>query len=218
MSTRTVAGVSFRPQISAHTGTNASISTNAITRAGTAIDLTCPCSRRNQTPVSGESRRSMRDESDTRRARRQSRCARLLEVLPLATSNGSQGTPPPPPEGNQRFAADAVRRLRRHPGFRVTAGGANQILSERISDQHRRGRTGLLRAGLHLGLFPRSVPRARARGRESPNVRNYLAEANRSAKSSPAGSASQRPSTNHRTPVRASPVPRATSELFNRFA
>jgi anti-anti-sigma factor len=45
-----------------------------------------------------------------------------------------------------------------------------------------------------------------------------LAEANRSAKSSPAGSASQRPSTSHRTPVRAELVPRATNESFNRFA
>ena len=148
MSTRTVAGVSFRPQISAHTGTNTSISTTAATRAGTAIDLTCPCSRRTA-PPSGESRRSMRDESDTRRARHQSRCARLLAVLPLATRDGSQGTPPPPPERKERFAVGAVRRLRRQSGFGVTAGGADEILSERIADQYRRARTGLLRAGSH---------------------------------------------------------------------
>lgn len=205
VSTRTVAGVSFRPQISAHTGTNASISTTATTRAGTAIDLTCPCARRTA-PPSGESRRSMRDESDTRRARHRSRRARLLGALRFATRGGSQGTPPPPPERNQRFAAGAVRRLRRHPGLCMAAGGADEILSEGISDQHRGARTGLLRAGLHSWPLPRSVPRADARGRESPVAGNHLAEANRSAKSSPAGSASQRPSTNHRTPVRAEPV------------
>jgi hypothetical protein len=146
--------------MSAHTGTKASISTTATTRAGTAVDLTSPCSRRTA-PPSGESRTSMPDESDTRRARYRLRCARHLGARPLATRDGSQRTPRPS-----------------------------------------------LRAGPHTWPLPRSVPRAHARGRESPNARNYLAEANRSAKSSPAGSASQRPSNNHRTPVRAELVPR----------
>ena len=143
--------------MSAHTGTNASISTTATTRAGTAIDLTCPCSRRTA-PPSGESRRSMRDESDTRPARHRSRRARLLGALLVATKNGSQRTPPPSPERNQRLAAGAVCHLRRHRGFGMTAGGADEILSERISDQ-RRARTGLLRAGPHTWPLPRSVPR-----------------------------------------------------------
>src|SRR2546426_12840915 len=52
--------------------------------------------------------------------------------------------------------------------------------------------------GLRFEAFPGRTPGAR----ESPNVGNHLAEANRSAKSSPAGSASQRPSTTPRTPVR----------------
>ena len=45
-----------------------------------------------------------------------------------------------------------------------------------------------------------------------PSAGNSLAEANRSAKSSPAGSARQRPSTNHSTPVRARPVRAKTSD------
>jgi hypothetical protein len=85
VSTRTVAGVSFRPQISAHTGTNTSINTTAATRAGTAIDLTCPCSRRTA-PPSGESRRSMRDESDTHRARN-------LSFLASSSKRSSSGCP-----------------------------------------------------------------------------------------------------------------------------
>ena len=144
--------------MTAHTGTNASISTTATTRAGTAIDLTSPCSRRNQTPASGESRMSMRDESDPRRARHRSRCARHRGALPRVIRDRSQRTPPPSPERDQRFAAGAACRLRRHRSLRVTAGGADQTLGERITDQHRRARTGLLRAGPHTWPLPRSVP------------------------------------------------------------
>jgi hypothetical protein len=167
----TVEGVSFRPQINAHIGTNTTISATVITRAGPAIDLTFPCSRRIDPPAWGESRRSMRDESDSRHAQHRSRCARPLGVLPFAARGGSQRTPPPPPERNQRLAAGGVCQLRRHTAVRVTAERAAEILGERISDQHRRTRTGMSVARPHSWPPVRSVPRAHARGRESPQCR-----------------------------------------------
>jgi hypothetical protein len=96
---------SFWPQISAHSGTQTSISTNTTKRPSPAIDLTCRCSRR--------SRRSMSAVSDTRRiptplrvwpshrairypCRRSRRCARrfgcahpLWALLPLVMRNRS---------------------------------------------------------------------------------------------------------------------------------
>jgi hypothetical protein len=63
-----------------------------------------------------------------------------------------------------------VCQLRRHTALRVTAEGAGEILGERISDQHRRTRTGMSVVGPHSWPPVRSVPRAHARGRESPNA------------------------------------------------
>jgi hypothetical protein len=85
----TVEGGSFRPQISTHIDRDTNISTTTTARTGPAIDLTSPCSRRTDPPASGESRRSMRDESDTRHAPHRSRCVRALGVRPLAARDGS---------------------------------------------------------------------------------------------------------------------------------
>jgi hypothetical protein len=67
-----------------------------------------------------------------------------------------------------------VRHLRRHTGLRVTAEGAAEILGERISDQHRRTHTGMSVAGPHSWPLVRSVPRAYARGCESPDAGEAL--------------------------------------------
>jgi hypothetical protein len=122
--------------MSAHTGTNASMSTTATTRAGTAIDLTSPCSRRTA-PPSGESRRSIRDESDTRRVWHRSRCARLLGALRFATRDGSQGTPPRARTGLLRagphFLASSSKRSSsgcpwtRVPRCREPLGGGQSV-------------------------------------------------------------------------------------------
>jgi hypothetical protein len=149
---------SFWPQISAHTGTKTSINTTTTTNPGPAIDFTSPSSRRTGPPTSGESRRSTIAGSRTHHARHQSRCARGLGVLPLATRGASQRPPPPPPERNQRLPAGGVCRPERHPGSCLTAGGANEILGQRISDQRRRTHTGPLVDGPHSWPPVRSVP------------------------------------------------------------
>jgi len=73
-------------------------------------------------------------------------------------------------------------------------------------DAHRTAASWIAFLASFFEAFPGGCPWTRI-----PNAGNSLAEANRSAKSSPAGSASQRPSTDYRTPVRAKPVRAGTS-------
>jgi hypothetical protein len=75
-------------------------------------------------------------------------------------------------------------------------------VEKKVSDTDGTTRTGVLVAGPHIRPPVEAFPERMLGGRESPTGGNHLAEANKSAKSSPAGSASQRPSTSDRTPVR----------------
>lgn len=124
-----VGGDSFRPQISAHTGTKIriSVNTSASAKPGPAILLTFPCARRTGPPPLGESRMSMTAVSGSRLAgvpnprrvgassvearwcsRTIRRCAHRdrhgcrLGMVSFAQRHPSQRTPAPPPERHQR--------------------------------------------------------------------------------------------------------------------